>query len=45
VCTLGYVVWGLCIGLYRVLVRRRDDDEDDDGEPMEGIVRTGPSRN
>lgn len=45
VCTLGYVAWGLVLGIYRVVMRRRDDDEDDDGEAIDAGVRPGPSRN
>lgn len=38
--TLGYVVWGLLLALYRVVLRRPVDDDDDDlpGRPQ-------PSRN
>lgn len=43
VCTLGYVVWGLGLGAYRLLLRRRDDDDDDDG--VDVPVRIPPSRN
>jgi CDP-diacylglycerol---serine O-phosphatidyltransferase len=39
-CTLGYVVWGLVLGAYRVVLRRGGDDDDDDDTP----VRV-PSRN
>ncbi|MBL9079020.1 MAG: CDP-diacylglycerol--serine O-phosphatidyltransferase [Planctomycetes bacterium] len=41
VCTLGYVVWGMLVGLYRVVTRHRDDDDvDEDPAP-----RPTPSRN
>ncbi|MBX3464104.1 MAG: phosphatidylcholine/phosphatidylserine synthase [Planctomycetes bacterium] len=40
-CTLGYVVWGLLLGLYRLVTRHRDEDEFDDELPP----RVDPSRN
>ncbi|MFN7588348.1 MAG: CDP-alcohol phosphatidyltransferase family protein [Planctomycetota bacterium] len=40
-CTLGYVVWGMGLGAYRLVLRRRDDDDDADEPP----VRSLPSRN
>ena len=43
-CALGYLVWGLVLGLYRVVLRRRGDDDDDGDEP-ELAVHTPPSRN
>jgi CDP-diacylglycerol--serine O-phosphatidyltransferase len=30
VCALGYVIWGLALAVYRLIVRHRDDDDDDD---------------
>jgi CDP-diacylglycerol---serine O-phosphatidyltransferase len=42
--TLGYVVWGLVIGVYRIILRRRDeDDDDDDGATDENGARPLPS--
>jgi CDP-diacylglycerol--serine O-phosphatidyltransferase len=41
-CTIGYVIWGVLLGTWRFVLRRRDeDDEDDEDEPA---VRS-PSRN
>lgn len=40
-CTLGYVGWGLLLGLYRLVTRHRDEDEIDDELPP----RVDPSRN
>jgi CDP-diacylglycerol--serine O-phosphatidyltransferase len=41
VCTLGYVAWGLLLGCWRFVLRKRDEDEDDDGE----VLPRTPSRN
>lgn len=41
VCTIGYVAWGMLLGLFRVVTRHRDDDDLDDETPM----RPTPSRN
>lgn len=43
-CTLGYVLSGLVLGLWRKVLRRRDDD-DDDGEDADDPARPHPSRN
>jgi len=40
-CTLGYVLWGMLVGLFRFVTRRHDDDDFDDEVP----VRPAPSRN
>ncbi len=45
VCTLGYVAWGLLLGLYRLIVRRGGDDDDDDVDDAERDLRGQPSRN
>jgi len=39
-CVLGYLAWGLCLGLWRFVTQKRDDDD----EP-ETPVRPAPSRN
>lgn len=38
---LGYLVWGLGLGLWRFLAQKRDDDDDEPETP----VRQAPSRN
>lgn len=40
-CTIGYVVWGLLVGVFRFVTRHRDDDDLDDDAP----ARPTPSRN
>lgn len=47
VCTLGYVLWGLLLGAYRLVLRRAGDDDGDDGDGQapEEPVRVHPSRN
>jgi CDP-diacylglycerol--serine O-phosphatidyltransferase len=40
-CTLGYVVWGLLLGVFRFVTRHHDDDDFDDETP----ARPAPSRN
>jgi CDP-diacylglycerol--serine O-phosphatidyltransferase len=46
VCTLGYVAWGLLLGLYRVLARRGGDGDDDDADDeVERDLRPQPGRN
>ncbi len=41
VTTLGYLLTGPLIGLYRLVLRRADDDDDDDG----AIARVDPRQN
>ena len=40
-CTVGYVVWGLLLGVYRVVLRRGGDDDDDGDDELV----SAPSRN
>ncbi|MEZ6037768.1 MAG: CDP-alcohol phosphatidyltransferase family protein [Planctomycetota bacterium] len=41
-CTIGYVLWGMAVGLWRAMFRRGGDDGDDDAE---STPRATPSRN
>jgi CDP-diacylglycerol--serine O-phosphatidyltransferase len=41
VCTLGYVAWGMLLGIFRFVTRHRDDDDLDDDAP----TRPTPSHN
>lgn len=44
VCTLGYLAWGLGLGVLRFVLRRHDDD-DDGGDDAEPFARRDPSPN
>jgi CDP-diacylglycerol--serine O-phosphatidyltransferase len=41
VCSLGYVAWGLLLGLYRLVVRRGGDDDDDADDANDRELRPG----
>lgn len=46
VLTVGYVIWGMLLGIWRFIVRRpRDDDDDDDDGDAELYERPQPSNN
>ncbi|MBL8748283.1 MAG: CDP-diacylglycerol--serine O-phosphatidyltransferase [Planctomycetes bacterium] len=44
VCTVGYVLSGIVVGVFRAVMRRHDDDDDEDFED-EAALRLPPSRN
>ena len=46
VLTIGYVLWGMLLGLFRLVARRGGDDDDDDlDDERDRELRTQPSRN